>query len=139
MVHSMKLHENLDLFGEAIRATADYFSTRDVYIEKDYYDIHQLLIMDRVKEFCCSEDFFEQLEDTLQDDSSSPTGNKDWLQQDFTECLFFHAPEKIWPQLSSVYNTDFKEMMFGQLPPEDSVVETLAFVGSRLADFDKQK
>ena len=103
------------------------------------YDIHQLLIMDRVKEFCWSEDFFEQLKDTLEDDSLSPIGNKDWLQQDFTECLFFHAPEKFWPQLSSVYNTDFKEMMFGPLPPEDSVVKTLAFVGSRLADFDKQK
>lgn len=66
------------------------------------YDIHQLLIMDRVKEFCCSKDFFEQLENTLQDDSLSPIGNKDWLQQDFTACLFFHAPKKFWPQLSSV-------------------------------------
>jgi len=32
----MKLHKDQDLFGEAIRAAADYYATRDVYIEKDY-------------------------------------------------------------------------------------------------------
>jgi hypothetical protein len=102
------------------------------------YDVHQLIMVDRVRVFCLSDIFYLQLQATLADDSSSPIGNKDWMQQSMNDCPIFQGPEKIWwPHLSSVYNREFKEMMFGPLPPEKDILETLSFVGSLIAGFDK--
>lgn len=37
MEHPMKLHENKDLFLDAVAITADYKGLSEVYVEKDYW------------------------------------------------------------------------------------------------------
>ena len=42
MVDFMKFHKNEDLFKQPVRAAADHFKTRDVFIEKDYWVTYAL-------------------------------------------------------------------------------------------------
>ena len=41
----MRLHENKDLFNQAIRATAERMGILDIYIEKDYWVCYALKLI----------------------------------------------------------------------------------------------
>ncbi len=101
------------------------------------YDVHQLLQLDGMRTFCFSETFFAHLQATLEDDRLSPIGNKDWMKQSIKNCLIFQDPGQIWPQLSPIYNTDFRDMMFGPLPSGELILDTLGFLGSVLNAFEE--
>jgi hypothetical protein len=64
---------------------------------------------------------------------------KDWLNRRFVDAHIFSNPKKVWPYLSSVYNADFKDMMFGPLPHEDQVLKSLELLGEIVRDFDENR
>ena len=86
-----------------------------------------------------SDSFLNQLEFTLEDDFNSPVGSKEWLGRSFQDAEIFSAPRTIWTRLSSVYHTDFNDMMFGPLPPEEHVLKTLEFLGVVISEFEKKR
>ena len=103
------------------------------------YDIHQLLQMDEIRENMNSESFLQQLQCTLEDDLASPIGNKDWINKPFIQAKIFGAPQRVWPQLSSTYHAEFNDLMFGPLPSDKHIVESLELLSAIVSEFDKKR
>lgn len=101
------------------------------------YDVHQLLQMQGMKARVNTKDFLNLMMFTLKDDSSSPVGKKDWIKRPFVEAEIFCAPQKVWPNIAYVYKTDFKDMMFGPLPSEKLILNSLEVLGEIVIEFDK--
>jgi len=57
----------------------------------------------------------------------------------FQDAEIFSSPRIIWARLSSVYHSDFNDMMFGPLPPEEHVLETLELLSAVISEFEKKR
>jgi len=100
------------------------------------YDIHQLLNNNQLSEFFNSEEFDGMLMQVAIEDISSFKNNKDWVSVHPKEALIFSDIESTWVKLSKTYNTDFSELVFGNLPAEKDVITTLAKVAGKLSTID---
>lgn len=96
------------------------------------YDLHQLLKQNEFSEFLKSTDFEEMLLKVANDDVSSFKNNNKWLQYHPNEALFFKELDKIWYELKTSYIGEFKNMVYGELPDENEVLETLKLIKHRL-------
>ncbi|MCH9646576.1 MAG: nucleotidyl transferase AbiEii/AbiGii toxin family protein [Proteobacteria bacterium] len=100
------------------------------------YDIHQLLNNNQLSEFFNSKEFDDMLMQVAIEDISSFKNNKDWISVHPKEALIFSDIENTWAKLSKTYNTDFSELVFGNLPAEKDVIATLAKVAGKLSTID---
>jgi hypothetical protein len=96
------------------------------------YDLHQLLKQDVFSEFFHSTAFDEMLLKVANDDVSSYKNNNKWLIHHPIESLFFKDLENIWSELKIIYIGDFKNLVYGELPKEEAVLETLKMIQERL-------
>lgn len=96
------------------------------------YDIHQLLQIDEIKVFMTSETFEDMLLNVANDDKLSFKKENEWLEIHPKEAIIFKNPEAIWKQLADVYQNDFRKLVYGNLPENDSILETLILVSNRL-------
>ncbi|MFD0796239.1 nucleotidyl transferase AbiEii/AbiGii toxin family protein [Maribacter chungangensis] len=97
------------------------------------YDIHQLLTDETVLEFFTSAAFDTMLLKVAHDDVQSFKNNNDWLKHHPKEALIFKEPEETWNQLKVTYQDDFKNLVYGELPKEENVLDTIINVSKRLA------
>ncbi|SOE23219.1 Nucleotidyl transferase AbiEii toxin, Type IV TA system [Spirosomataceae bacterium TFI 002] len=97
------------------------------------YDLHQLLNQQEYMEFFNSSAFDEILLKVAKDDVSSFKNNNEWLIHHPNEALIFKDLDTIWPSLAAVYNGDFKNLVYGDLPKDMAVFETLKMIKVRLA------
>lgn len=133
----MKLHENKRLFRQAIVATAESMQIPEIYIEKDYwvtYDLHQLLQNTETKVFFDSEAFETLLLSAAKSDATSYKNNHSWLGKHPNEALIFSDLEKVWAELRPVYQGEFSNLVFGQLPDEVAILKTLTTIKERLSE-----
>ena len=100
------------------------------------YDIHQMLKDEETQKFFKSNDFDEMLNKVGNDDMIGYKNDNDWIPKHPVTALIFDKPNETWEQLSSVYNTTFKELVTGELPPEVEVIFTLKVVADRLKDVE---
>ena len=96
------------------------------------YDIHQLLKDETVQEFFTSDAFDTMLLKVANDDVQSFKNNNDWLKFYPKEALVFREPEKTWNQLKDTYQNEFKFLVYGELPKEEDVLNTILKVTERL-------
>jgi len=96
------------------------------------YDIHFLLKDDEVNAFFNSVDFDKMLQAVGNDDIQSFKNNNEWLKEHPVSAIIFDKPEFIWEQLENIYNTGFKELVFGELPSENEILETLNKLSERM-------
>ena len=96
------------------------------------YDIHQLLKEKDITNFFNSPEFVEMLQKVAQDDVESYKSNNWWLANHPNEALIFAKPDETWNQLSSTYNTTFKNLVFGELPNETKIIKTLRSIRTRI-------
>lgn len=96
------------------------------------YDLHQLLKQDDISTFFDSGAFDEMLHKVALDDQVSFRNNKDWLYNSPIQALIFADLDNVWPQIRSTYSGTFKNLVFGALPDEKSVLETLERIKERL-------
>ena len=96
------------------------------------YDIHQLLKNDEIKTFFESEKFYEMLLKVAQDDVQSFKNNNTWLNHHPKEALIFNEPKKTWSQLKNTYVNDFGKLVYGELPKEEDILDTIQAVSIRL-------
>lgn len=90
------------------------------------YDIHQLLQQDELKAFIKSIEFEEMLLKVANDDVRSFKNNNKWLANHPNESLFFKNLDELWEnELKEVYLNDFKNLVYGKLPEENQVLESL--------------
>lgn len=97
------------------------------------YDIFQLLQQPEFKEFVESEGFTEMLIKVANDDVISFRNNNTWLTNHPNESLFFKKIEELWKtELMKVYTVDFKNLVYGELPKENEILENLKYLRHRM-------
>lgn len=96
------------------------------------YDLHQLLKQDEFLKFFQSTDFDEMLLKVANDDVASFRNNNKWLNYHPNEALIFKNLENVWNELKTIYNGDFKNLVYGELPKEEAILETLKKIQERL-------
>ncbi len=96
------------------------------------YDLHQLLKQDVFSEFFHSTAFDEMLLKVANDDVASFRNNNKWLNYHPNEALVFKDLENVWSELKPIYNGDFKNLVYRELPKEEAVLETLKLIRERL-------
>ena len=96
------------------------------------YDLHQLLKQNEFLQFFQSTAFDEMLLKVANDDVSSIKNNNKWLVYHPNEALIFKDFENVWSELKTIYNGDFKNLVYGELPKEEAILETLKIIQERL-------
>jgi hypothetical protein len=96
------------------------------------YDLHQLLKQDVFSKFFHSTAFDEMLLKVANDDVASFKNNNKWLIHHPNEALIFKDLENVWSELKIIYNSDFKNLVYGEIPKEEAVLETLKMIQERL-------
>lgn len=96
------------------------------------YDLHQLLKQDVLSAFFHSTAFEVMLLKVANDDVTSFKNNNQWLAHHPNEALIFKDLENVWAELKTIYNGDFKNLVYGELPAEEAVLETLKTIQERL-------
>jgi hypothetical protein len=96
------------------------------------YDLHQLLKQEEFFNFFQSTDFDEMLLKVANDDVASFRNNNQWLNYHPNEALIFRDLENVWNELKTIYNGDFKNLVYGELPKEEAILETLKMIQERL-------
>jgi hypothetical protein len=96
------------------------------------YDLHQLLKQEEFFKFFQSTAFDEMLLKVANDDVTSFRNNNKWLNYHPIEALIFKDLENVWNELRTIYNGDFKNLVYGELPKEEAILETLKMIQERL-------
>jgi len=96
------------------------------------YDLHQLLKQDEFAAFFHSKDFDEMLLKVASDDVACFRNNNQWLNYHPNEALIFKDLENVWNELKTIYNGDFKNLVYGELPKEEATLKTLKMIQERL-------
>ncbi|MBU6325701.1 MAG: nucleotidyl transferase AbiEii/AbiGii toxin family protein, partial [Bacteroidetes bacterium] len=96
------------------------------------YDLHQLLKQDEYLKFLQSKAFDEMLVKVCHDDVVSFRNNNNWLNNHPNDALIFKNLENVWSDLKTIYSSDFKNLVFGELPEDEAVLETLKMIRERM-------
>ncbi|MDL2277396.1 nucleotidyl transferase AbiEii/AbiGii toxin family protein [Parabacteroides sp. OttesenSCG-928-G07] len=100
------------------------------------YDLHKLLSQKEFNEFFNSSAFDEMLIKVANDDVRSFKNNNQWLVHHPSESLIFNDTESVWGELKNTYTGDFCNLVYGELPEEQLVLETLKKIRTRLTDIN---
>lgn len=96
------------------------------------YDLHQLLRQKDFLDFFNSSSFDEMLMKVANDDVNSFKNNNQWLAHHPNNALIFRDLEDVWAELKTVYNGDFKNLVYGDFPQESAILETLKMIQERV-------
>ena len=100
------------------------------------YDLHQLLQQEEYATFFDSSSFDEMLLKVGQADVISFKNNNQWLAFHPKDALIFSDTNNVWHELKGVYNGEFKNLVYGTLPNDTQVLETLKRISTRLSEVD---
>ncbi len=98
------------------------------------YDIHKLLEDDNIKAFFKSKDFDKMILRVGQDDVVSFKNNNKYLRNSPQKALLFADTARIWKQMTKTYQTSFKHLVFGTVPKESDILNSILEVAKRLKE-----
>ncbi len=96
------------------------------------YDLHQLLQQKEFSDFFNSSAFENMLLKVANDDVASFKNNNKWLENHPSNAIIFKELESVWIALMPTYNGTFKNLVYGQLPTDIAVLETLKRIKDRV-------
>ena len=122
---------------EKIMSLVRFSNTEEPYQDlakkiRHIYDIHMLLRDQETATFFDSTAFDQLLLLVGHDDIQSFKNNNQWLNKHPVEALIFTDAEATWEQIRSPYRTSFRELVTGELPEEERMIQTLKQVAARL-------
>lgn len=100
------------------------------------YDLHQLLSQKEFNLFLNSPAFDMMLLKVASDDVQSFRNNNQWLIHHPMESLIFKDIDRVWNELKTTYQGDFSSLVYGELPEEQAILETLKRIQSRLENIN---
>ena len=104
------------------------------------YDLQQILTKrPEMAEYLESDIFFDFLNFVIEDDRINRTSHPAWLEKPFGECCLFGDTMATWEKVAPAYFGPFRELLFGELPASEAVVQSLELIGGRLAAFDAHR
>lgn len=98
------------------------------------YDLHQLLQQKSIQDFLASDDFALMLEKVRQDDIGSQAKNRIWLEKPVSKALIFNELDSTWQQLIPTYDRDFRTLVYGKLPNQSEILQSLAMIRDRVGE-----
>ncbi len=96
------------------------------------YDLHVLLKQKEYFEFLHSQSFDEMLLKVANDDVLSFKNNNNWLNNHPMNALIFRELENTWDQLKSKYFGEFRNLVYGEIPQEETILQTLKTIRDRI-------
>lgn len=96
------------------------------------YDIHMMLKNAELNSFLNSAEFDIMLLKVANDDVLSFKNNNKWLSNHPMTAILFSDTKNIWNQINVTYETSFKELVFGEFPSENEILNSLLEVAKRL-------
>ena len=100
------------------------------------YDLHELLTQDEFLKFFQSTAFDEMLLKVANDDVASFRNNNKWLNYHPNEALIFKDSENVWNELKTIYNNDFKNLVYGEFPKSKTILESLTLIKDRIKELN---
>ncbi|MDD2286917.1 MAG: nucleotidyl transferase AbiEii/AbiGii toxin family protein [Petrimonas sp.] len=97
------------------------------------YDLHQLLQLKEFSDFLHSSDFETMLLKVANDDVKSFRNNNQWLAHHPIQSLMFTELSTVWSQLETTYNGSFRDLVYGDFPSSDVVLQTLEKIRERMS------
>lgn len=98
------------------------------------YDLHQLLLNEDFTDFLASSYFEEMLLKVANDDAVSYKTKNKWLENHPAEALIFSDLVEIWEDLRKVYENEFNNLVYGDLPDHKELFKTLKHIKDRLQE-----
>ena len=100
------------------------------------YDLHFMLENKSIDMFFKSDNFFKMLQKVGKDDFISYKNNNTWLKEHPCTAIIYRAPEMTWDRIKNTYRTTFKDLVIGDLPDENNLVDSLKKIKARMDLFD---
>jgi len=100
------------------------------------YDLNRLLKSETIREFFTSKDFDELLLKVANDDVLSFKSDNEWLQNHPTQALIFKESNEVWNKLKTTYLTTFSKLVYGELPNDKEILETLNAIKERMENIN---
>ena len=100
------------------------------------YDLHLLLSKEEFLTFFNSKQFDKMLLKVAQDDVISFKNNNKWLKNHPAKSIIFEDPKKVWIDLKTTYETDFKNLVYGDFPHEVELYNTLEQIKKRISSIE---
>ena len=98
------------------------------------YDIHKLLENETIHTFFNSPAFDEMLLKVANDDVIALKTGIAWLSNHPATAILFSDTVNTWNQIQETYNSEFRAFVYGKLPSNNDILETLQKVSNRLKD-----
>jgi predicted nucleotidyltransferase component of viral defense system len=99
---------------------------------RHFYDIHMMLKNKEIKQFFESEGFDSMMMRVAKDDIVSFKNNNKWVYEHPSLSLIFKQPQETWDKINTNYQGVFNDLVFGELPSQEAMVETIIKVADRL-------
>ena len=96
------------------------------------YDIHLMLNDGNLNFFFQSGEFDTMLLKVANDDIISFQNNNEWLANHPATAIIFSNTADTWSKIKTVYTGIFSELVFGELPGQTEIQNTLLTVSDRL-------
>jgi hypothetical protein len=100
------------------------------------YDLYQLLSLSEVQEFFESSAFDNMLQLVANDDVESFKNDNSWLKNHPKDALIFRESDNTWAQMENTYLQDFRNLVYGKLPPAEDILKTLKVISNRIQNID---
>jgi hypothetical protein len=98
------------------------------------YDLNQMLKNKEIKKFFDSQEFDKLLLIVANDDMLSfKSGNK-WLQNHPAQAIIFNESKNVWNKLRTTYFSTFNKLVYGELPTEVEILDTLKILSERMRE-----
>jgi len=102
------------------------------------YDLNQMLKNKKIKKFFETEGFDKLLVIVANDDMLSFKSGNEWLQNHPTQAMMFKESASVWEKLRTTYFSTFNKLVYGELPSENEILETLNKLSERMKNIKWQ-
>jgi len=96
------------------------------------YDLNQMLKNKEIKNFFNTQEFDRLLLIVANDDMLSFKSGNEWLQNHPIQAIIFKESEDVWGKLKTTYFSTFNKLVYGELPTEIEILETLEIISERM-------
>lgn len=90
---------------------------------RHFYDIYFLSRSDSGKNFIHSDDFTDRFNEMLKEDKEKFSDPEMWINAEIIEAPIIDSFDKIWDQIKTTYNSDFKDLVHGKFPDEKEIAD----------------
>jgi len=100
------------------------------------YDLNRMLKDKKIENFFNSDEFEELLINVANDDKLSFKSGNEWLQNHPVEAIVFKERKEVWNKLQTTYYSSFNKLVYGKLPDEADILETLTIITNRMKNIE---